>query len=326
MPGNRFFKNIQKKNGTRLLSHPIDVRGDFFRALAVAIMDNLKSGIVLPEASLKKIFEYFTLYFPDVKKNHSHLSLAPETVDSLAFVLRQLALDEALANPERYQMLFASVSPNIAKEFLRQDLRPLHPCALTALAHVLNITVTLSIKDAQKALRAREVLNQSDCSSHYIVTLQVQGSVYLPCVNNQSYFLAVSQLPLHKHKPTLPVSNDILAATFEAIAQSNDRLWQRYESYRKMLNSAIDSDELTLKSLVGLYVRFLPKKEDNDLFSTLELQHNKSMVNGPREDLSQQKTKMLINALAGGLSTRHINERLFFDAIEQLSMGKPSLL
>lgn len=314
MPGARFFKPIPEKNSSRAVISPIEIRGDVFRALAIAIMDNLKGGVSLPEMALKKIFQRFVDYFPAAKKT---LTIDQETLGYLAFALRQIAVDEALANPADYQELFFGLDSEVEINSLRQVDTPLGPCVVAAVARALNITVTLSFKRAAEELRARQVLNKID-SSHFAITLQVQDGVYFPCVKNQTYFAAIGQLSTTPVKFLMPSNSGTIEDALNIISHDNEILWKRYQEYRNRLMSTANENALSFRDLAQLYVKdaFLPDESSRRLIASLEKQRAVPIVKGERDSLEQSRRKMLIDAFASGLSTGAIDEDELFDAME----------
>lgn len=148
----------------------INVGNEQFHAVAVALIDSLQS---VPQrgndATLKKILERFYQHFPKYISNQPYLTLPErmsillnnsrksELVDCMAYVLRQLAIDEVYTHPLMYREVFNGLSADTPKSYLRDPEVKLPACALNALAQTLGISVTLSYKELGKELRKREV-------------------------------------------------------------------------------------------------------------------------------------------------------------------------
>ena len=315
----RFFKSMLKSINSSSSNEvmPIEIRGDMFRALAIAIMDKAKGDMRLPEHTLKEILDRFIVYFPAMKKNHSYLSIEAETLDPLAFVLRQIAVDQVLINPEAYQELFIGLSREVATDYLRLSDMPLHPCCLLAVAQVLDLSITLSIKSREKELRAVQTLNPHPSTPYVNVTLQVQNEQYLPCVSNHSYFAALGQLPVIRVQSVMPSMAGTVAKTLDVIAQHNELLWHSYEQYRTQLTSSINDNRLSASALALLYIQFLPDAASNRLLNSLSTRYEKTADIQPIGNFIQQEKNLLINALAAGLSTGAIDEEELFDAMEE---------
>ncbi|MGL5741600.1 MAG: transposase [Legionella sp.] len=148
----------------------IDVGSDQFHAAAVALIDALQSSAQRGnEVVLKKILERFYQHFPKYISNQPYLTLPErmgillnssrksELVECMAYVLRQLAVDELYTHPLKYREIFDGLSAETPKSYLRDPQVELPASALNALAHALGMDITLSFKELGKELRKREV-------------------------------------------------------------------------------------------------------------------------------------------------------------------------
>ncbi len=147
----------------------INVGNEQFHAAAVALIDSLYSAQRGNDAVLKKILERFYHYFPRYVASQPFLTLPErmgillnntrktELVECMAYVLRQLTVDEIYIHPLKYREVFNGLSAETPKNYLRDPKVKLPPSALNALAHALGITVTLSFKEPGKELRKRDV-------------------------------------------------------------------------------------------------------------------------------------------------------------------------
>ncbi|KTD01754.1 hypothetical protein [Fluoribacter gormanii] len=148
----------------------ISVGNEQFHAVAVALIDSLQSISQRGnDATLKKILERFYLHFPKYISNQPYLTLSErmgmllntsrksELVECMAYVLRQLAVDEIYTHPLMYREVFDGLSADTPKSYLRDPEVELPSSALKALAQVLGISITLSFKELGKELRKRDV-------------------------------------------------------------------------------------------------------------------------------------------------------------------------
>ncbi|STY21491.1 Uncharacterised protein [Legionella steigerwaltii] len=148
----------------------INVGTEQFHAVAVAMIDSLQSTSQRGnDAILKKILERFYLHFPKYINNQPYLTLPErmgmllnssrksELVECMAYVLRQLTVDELYTHPLMYRDVFDGLSADTPKSYLRDPTVKLPSSALKALAQTLGISVTLSFKEIGKELRKREV-------------------------------------------------------------------------------------------------------------------------------------------------------------------------
>ncbi|AWN72819.1 hypothetical protein LEAN103870_09195 [Legionella anisa] len=168
-----FFSNrvyVQHEPGPRADFSFINVGNEQFHAVAVALIDSLQSSNQRGnDATLKKILERFYQHFPKYISNQPYLTLPErmgillnnsrksELVECMAYVLRQLAVDELYTHPLKYIEVFDGLSAETPKSYLRDPEVKLPPSALNALAQTLGITVTLSFKELGKELRKREI-------------------------------------------------------------------------------------------------------------------------------------------------------------------------
>ncbi|WP_392538381.1 transposase [Legionella sp. 227] len=148
----------------------INVGTEQFHAVAVAMIDSLQSTSHRGnDATLKKILERFYLHFPKYISNQPYLTLPErmgmllnssrksELVECMAYVLRQLAVDELYTHPLMYREVFDGLSAETPKSYLRDPTVQLPASALNALAQTLGISITLSFKELGKELRKKEV-------------------------------------------------------------------------------------------------------------------------------------------------------------------------
>ncbi len=328
LPSTSFFRRtelIKKKTGAEKTA--IDVGGDPFRALAAAVIDNLKNGASLPDESLKEILGRFFHHFPEYKTNQLYVtfpermrllinsSRKAEIVDCLAYVLRQLTVDELLRNPLAYKETFKGLNGDLPQDYLRKKDTSLPSSALAALAATLNIKITLSFKEPKKELRKREVYSRAGASSFEVV-LQVQDDSYSPKVSNKEYFVSMAQAS-NTPQPVALLGSGTIAQQLDLIVEDNQKIWQNYEQYSRSLNGLVSDEELTRVKLVALYRQFLPQHSDLQLFTQLEKAYGKPIVVESPINTEQELVTMLVEALARGLSTKQINADDFFETLEQ---------
>lgn len=148
----------------------INVGNEQFHAVAVSLIDSLQNGAHRGnDATLKKILERFYQHYPKYISNQPYLTIPErmgmllhnsrksELVECMAYVLRQLTVDELYTHPLMYREVFDGLTAETPKSYLRNPEVKLPPSALNALAHSLGITVTLSFKEPGKELRKREI-------------------------------------------------------------------------------------------------------------------------------------------------------------------------
>lgn len=327
IPSTRFFERkplINKKTAAE--KSFIDVGGDPFHSLAVALIDNVKSGGTLPAESLNKILARFSLHFPEYQLKQSYISPQErlrllvngprklELITCLSYVLRQLTVDELLEHPLNYKEVFSSFEGNVLQDHLRQHNTPLPAAALSALAATLNSTLVLSFKTGEKGLPSRTIYQGAnpDTLNTFKWVLQVEGSnLYFPQVQWKDFFLSVAQVDMNMKviQPAFTPSSAKIAEIQEYIKQDNQEIWQRYERYRIMLKASVADQDLNKEKLLELYSDNLPTTTDSALFTRLEQEHRKGIEDtlGTTEELI---VRMLIDALARALSTYQIKDEI----------------
>lgn len=332
-----FFKAPVKQKQSSEYSF-IPVGGEQFHALAVAFIDSFKNASRVDEQSLKNVLERFFSYYPKFISTQPYLtphdrmqmiidnSRKSEIVECMAFVMRQLAVDEIYAHPLNYREVFRSLSPETSKDYLRQSDTLLPVSALKALAQVLSMTITLSMTEHGKELRQREIYNNSALDGPKLdVVVQVQGNQYFPRVKNKADFAYVGQLALNPIKPVLKSLDSTrgIAEMLHEINLDNQRLKLSFEHSRKTLLSMVGAGELTKEHLIDLFIEFLPKNNGSitgkaQFFSDLE-QVNRQPITGPVIGGEQQVSQLLADTLAGWICSGQVDEEQFFDRLENKS-------
>ncbi|WP_196398910.1 transposase [Legionella saoudiensis] len=119
----------------------INVGGEQFHAVAVALIDYLQNNLPINDAAIKKILSRFYQYFPQHVTNDAYLttpkermsrllsnSRKSELVECMAYVLRQLTVDKLFEDHLNliYRDVFANLPPDTAKSYLR-DMKTVLP-------------------------------------------------------------------------------------------------------------------------------------------------------------------------------------------------------
>ncbi|QMT58701.1 hypothetical protein [Legionella sp. PC997] len=332
-----FFSNrayVHQEAKPRAEYNFINVGNEQFHAVAVAMIDSLQSVSQRGnDATLKKILERFYLHFPKYINNQPYLTLPErmsmllntsrksELVDCMAYVLRQLAVDEIYTNPLMYREVFNGLSADTPKSYLRNPEVELPSSALKALAQALEISITLSFKELGKELRKREVYEGETGSNKINLVIQVQGDQHFPAVKHKADFAYVGQLAINAPKPIehTKEQGETLSDIIGLIAEDNKQLLQSYEQWRKTILSMVVAGELNRKQLVRLYITFLPAQMNNTISSALEHANRKPVIAGIPQEREQQMIELLANALSSWISTKQVEPDSLFDQIENQS-------
>lgn len=310
----------------------IHVGGDQFHALAVSLIDYFRNTTRVNDASLKKILERFYSHYPKYISNQPYFTPAErmgmlingarksEVVECMAYVLRQLAVDEIYAHPLNYREAFDGLPASTSRDYLRQTTTPLSPEVIRALSQALGLTITLSFTDHGKELRKRVVYtNNSMSGPNAEIVLQVQGKNYFPGVKNESDFAYVGQLAVKAPKPVEQTTSATIADLVDLIAADNKRLLRTYSQWRQNLLTMLRVDELTTARLMALYIKFLPSQSGvvvnpSEFFSRLTETETKPVSTDLKS--ANHVNELLASSLAGWISSSQVDPDLLFEHVE----------
>ncbi|WP_207387339.1 hypothetical protein [Legionella rowbothamii] len=306
----------------------INVGGEQFHAVAVALIDYLQNNSPINDAVLKKVLGRFYQYFPQHAVNDAYLtpkermgrllsnSRKSELVESMAYVLRQLTVDKLYEDHLNlvYRDVFAKVPKDTAKSYLRDMKTVMPPVALKALEDSLNIAITLSFKEPDHELRRRDGVVDNDQPA---LRLQVQGDKYYPEVKRKADFTFVGQLAISTKPMLMPNEqegkmNDIITA----ISAENRELLHAYEQQRNAFLSMVAAGELSSTQLRDLYISFLPEQEYNAGFITRLEQDAHPIIATAPVSSEKRMVQLLTNALASWVIVGAVDKEELFDRIE----------
>jgi hypothetical protein len=340
-----FFERTQKLGlKQELKTHCVDVGGEQFHASAVAFIDSFKQSTHahahVHAPSLKKILERFYRHFPKYSSIANSSFLTPfermgmlinnarktEIVECMAYVLRQIVIDEIYSSPLNYRDVFADLTQGISKNCLRQPTKSL-PANIfgLALSQALAVTVTLSVIEHERELRKLEIYtNNAIKDSKLEVKLQVQGSYYFPEVRNPADFVYVGQIAVKPPQPVEISETETLDDIIDLVIADNQTLLRVYSQWRQNLLTMTQLGELTTSDLMALYISFLPEKTGNiaDLdkfFARLSEEWRKPVEVKGFFESTMDKSKLYANSLAGWISTGLVDSEEISDSIEKLS-------
>lgn len=313
----------------------IHVGGELFRAVAVTLIDYLQSDAPVNDMTLKKILGCFSYYFPQYITNDTYLitprermgqllnnSRKSELVECMAYVLRQLTVDELYADPLNlaYRELFAGLSVDTPKSYLRDVKTSLPTSALNALGKSLNLPMILSFNEIDKELRKREATSDDEQPALF---LQIQGNKYYPGVKRKTDFIYVGQLAVTV-KPAMlgQEQEESMVDILAAITEDNRKLLHAYTQQRHAFLSMVAADELSYEQLRDLYINFLPMQKHSAAF-IMQLAQDRhpiiaaiSAMDASLVNSKQKKTELLINVLASWIVAGVVNKDKLFEAME----------
>ncbi|BCA97123.1 hypothetical protein TUM19329_34840 [Legionella antarctica] len=317
----------------------INVGGEAFHALAVSLIDSLRNAPRVDDTTLKVLLDRFFDYYPKFKAQLPDLTPAErmgmlingprksEKVECMAFVLRQLAVDEIYAHPLNYREAFDGLNAMTSKGYLRKPTTLLSHCVFGALAQSLGITITLSFTEHGKEIRKRDVFTDGSVrASQLDLVLQVQGEHYFPGVENKVDFAYVGQLAISPPEPVVDgnESTGTIAPMVTLIDADNKRMVQSFLQWRENFLTMLKGKELTTAKMIDFYIEFLPAMrgvidDTNAFFSKLthaaETPVTIESFSGPNKQINE----LLATSLAGWISTNKIEVDQLFERIEAQS-------
>lgn len=330
------LKNHHEEQGQRC--NFISVGGEPFHALAVALIDGLMHTTQFDEISLKKIVDRYLVHFPHALTNQTNLNPSErmmmminstrmsEMVNTLAYVLRQLTIDEIYSNPSSYLEAFdGCLCPDTSNAYLRQMDTPLPASSLSALTASLNINLSLYFTQHGKELRSRELFDNNGLKGPKLsLTLQVQEDQFFPKVMNKAAFTYVGHLnhvirPVERQKDNEGTIKDKL----DTIINAKKHLIMSYQQTMKSLMNVIEDRQLSKKHLIDFFIDFLPTANTPQLtqaeryLSKFEKMNGKPVSMGASCGAEQQEIKMLVNTMSAWISTNQIESDKFFEHIDK---------
>lgn len=331
MTGGFFSKPAPAKNETKVASPVfINVGGEQFHAAAVALIGELHHNLNLKDDILKKIIANYFHYFPQALPDEAYLTTprerirrllnnprTSELVERIAYVLRQLAVDELYTNPLNldYREIFLSLKKDTPLNYLR-DVRTSLPLSIfNALAQALNISIILSFKELGKELRKCEQMGDSNCAVSLLI--QVQDQQYYPAVKQKNEFTHVGKLKIAitPIKQAAEKQGD-LEDIFNLITEANESLLHVFKQQRHKILCMVNANELSREQLIELYCSLLPEQTRNADFLIHLAQIKNPVIAGTPVDLEQETIKSLADAFASWIATGAITQEQLFESDE----------
>ncbi|HRD69919.1 MAG TPA: hypothetical protein PK657_07225 [Legionella sp.] len=306
--------------------------GKQLHAIAVCLIDHFKNSSRINEGLLKTVLERLFQHFPQYKSNQPYLTQAErmrmiltnfrksEVVESMAFVLKQLLVDELFANPLVYPEVFSHVVPGTTKDSFRQTSNSFPISALSALAKKLGITITVSFKEAEKELRLRQIYNSgSQTIPSASISLMVESGHYHPQVKNPQDFAYVGHLAINHPEPLETHEPGTLDNILDMIGTNEKHIVHTYHQWRDNLLSEVASGVLTANKLIDLYIQNVPATlpPNASYYINLYKSESTAVKADPIVDSHQYLINSIVSALASQISLGQIDPDKLFEEIEK---------
>lgn len=318
----KFFNQISL-HGKALANEPtfinVGMQEDCgFRAVAVGLLQNIvthpRINADLIKLLLKEHVKYFeqqlTAQHPALIKPYDrmiHLIESkgmPELVLAMAYTLRQMVVDEWVANPERYVHCFVDKHRWKTPAMLRMPSTWLDVSSMAALAHILSMPIvihemySLQVDDA---LQCPNRLYYQSAKYHAVtnprINIQWHGAYYLPEVVASDLFVDLATFPLPSNYPTPPIDTLSMDVLERQLASTHK---QYQQIYAERLKCMVMSGELDTDNLIEMYVQGIrPQVHDEpcQLGIDMSRQHGLS-----RPMLAPLKTNTMDSALMDGIA------------------------
>ncbi|KTC76991.1 OTU domain-containing protein [Legionella brunensis] len=347
----RFFSptNLDKNSTVKPAIGPdfVDVgeRDNCFKAMAVGIINKVLSEKKnTPELSrlLKRHFEYFPEQKPalrlatPVENVFALKGNMAEFIQTLAYTLRQIAVDEMVSNPEYYHDVFYNkegmpISPaemRLGTTWIDEK----NAIAATAMATGFPFKIYTVATD--KELHMLSHYGKAGETKPVAMQLHNDSKTdhYLPQVNEPRYFRGVKSTtmrgaiePQEVARKEDPDLQDILTR----IEDEESRLLGDYRDAQGRLMAAVDAGEVSQEQLIDIYIAGINKDNpqryvgvehgSEHFFRTIKDKRLDMPVTRPKfEKHDEQFTKQLVNAIARAVGIKHQDPVKVFDKVEEL--------
>ncbi|KTD20190.1 OTU domain-containing protein [Legionella londiniensis] len=340
-----FFKpaaDASLKPGKKAFVSPGADADSMFNALVLNLVDNVQKHPRLNSELLGNILSRHFAYFPEHKPRVPGLMTPAErmqhmlreiplgnVVESLAYTLRQMAVDELLENPAHYRAAFLAASSGLTEKQMRKPQTPLHECALIALAKKLSLPVEIieSAEYQELPVRRQYNLGVENPKTNPRLVFKKHGQQYSAQVSAPETF---ENLQMHsgllKAREQTINHLDLADAMFQ-IEQDNERLQKKFDLLVNRLSTMVQAGELTKDDLLETYVKNTPTSEEaqsQDLDSKImrkgciSFKRNRlGVADSYAEKTTEERTiSQLVEKLAEAITLGYMNEARVFNEIE----------
>lgn len=269
-PSNHFFSsgNARQQPKSQLVN--VGGNGDCgFRSIAAALLDNcqthpqMKSKLI--DNLLTAHFQYYPEYASKLTPMHTPVQKIKQLlqsfdynqlIETLAYTLRQLAIKKMTKEPELYQGAFTGLNEGASLTSMRQKNTWIDESAIAALAHELELPITVNVvrNDSDLPLTLSYNKAAENSLTNPSIKIQLKNAHYQP-------FLSAWQKPV-ENKPKLTLSTpkltpvdttEIEADILRKIQQSNAVLINRFNDASQQLTKWVANGRLNKESLLTIY-------------------------------------------------------------------------
>lgn len=336
---------LSKKTGSFIDSGT----GDVFSALAVVMMDALFNKPKLYQKAFGLLLGRYDRYFL-LAKTGRYLTLSEHVqhllnqkglarvIDEIAYVLRQLAVDEFCTNPVLYRSVWRQKSPVTPKQLRESTMFIDGSVVLAALSCKLDLSIVLQTLERDKELyKSNHYGPAVPISNKLIIRLQ-DNSYYLPYVLVKTYFNPL----IDAAHPPLCASNVVhsdpeLSSILKVLKEDEESRLVAFNSHVRRLSIMVAAGELDEERLRRIYIVSLGKERasknclvgtehgSEHYFNTFIAAPIKARLNEPMPAHDDSLfTQALITALSRDLSLGVLDPQTVFARLESQEKNAPS--
>lgn len=247
-----------------------------FRSVAAGIMDGFLVHPLFNQELLSKILlRHFTYYPSHLLKLEQEVTSSqlmeqlisevplPQLIETMAYTLRQFAVDEMIANPKlEYSDIFEQVRKPTDWVLMRKHNTWMDKSSLLGLANALNIPIDIRVLIPGKELFAPPFScnpNVENSTSNPKIMIELEGKQYRPRLENPNFFNATAYenpLPL-----IAPTNNEItehpdFSHIMSILDSKKQHITTNFENTRSCLMLMVRAGELSKKRLLDVYIQY----------------------------------------------------------------------
>lgn len=326
-----------------------------FRAIAAGITDNLLTNPRANKQLFTDLNEWLqhcppSLLTPtkkqqleDIFNNPNRLNfiaknhfLMADFIIDFAFILRQISVDNLIANPAEYRGAFITTNEQTSPYKMRQANTWIDESAIAALANALQLPINVQVVVRDKILPARLKYGREKESANELVVIQLQNNHYLPKVFQPQIF-NIDKMPVTRTSisttEAFQASDPALESIIAKIAQADEQLKEKFDSHFMRLMRMVTAGEVNKNKLLAIYINGMNKGSDylqgykglqhgSEQFFAMLKQKDQSIVHQVQNG-ETQLTYDLVHAIARAMTINHLDEEKVYRQIDEGYLSSP---
>ncbi|WED43034.1 OTU domain-containing protein [Legionella cardiaca] len=324
-----------------------------FRALAAAFLSKAMYEKRNSKELSRLLDEHFK-YFPEQKPKLPLMTSQekidyitkipgmPVFVQTLAYTLRQMAVDEIVAHPEYYRgAFFGKEAMPISPQAMRLETTWIDETAIAAVAKTTGFPVEVQVVTPSKSLPLRLEYGKESTVPGNPLVIELQNNHYRPYVSDPARFRSVKAVATNPiHPQAVEKKDPELKEVLARINAEDERLLKKFEETKKILMAAVLGEGLSKKELLDIYVAGMEKSDYLEGYKGyVGTEHGSerffTAVRANRDNAhdihkrfashDEEITNDLVHAIARAVSINQINPSIVFDKIERTQEHRTSL-